>query len=163
MTDFLDRFPRFGAAMKRLAEHRSERAGGPGYREAIDTIADEIIPAILGDAWKRAQRQPFFMDLARASSLIDHPEYLRRASAHGPHTWRNLVLISQPYAGFNNDICVVGREANRMVERKVPLGVWGVPRLGPWNPPGTSLVLLAPGLIGRNAAEFGFSDLVERT
>lgn len=179
MTDFLARWPRFAVALDAIGACRKEHAAAraatadfaddrarraalrliearraAAYRDALTTIGDEMLPAILGDRWALAKRQPWFERLSTMHTLVDHPEYFRRSWARGRHTWKVVALVSQPYGGF--------AESARASARSLgdTLGVWAAPRVGPWNAPATDLVLIAPHLRGLDAAEFGFIDLL---
>lgn len=166
-------FPRLRQAMTEFeAAFKLIRTTQPGARGAsdaarercFDAYASELLPAILGGAWKhtdktvtapggRASRRPY--PLFYHHNLFDHPLVFRRIGGiRGLTTWHNCAVIGLPYG-----IQAAATEDAASVTEKYGVGVWTRPDLSAWYPNWTCLVVAAIGLKPEEAARFGFTAL----
>ncbi|MDE2580919.1 MAG: hypothetical protein KGL52_04745 [Rhodospirillales bacterium] len=131
-------------------------------RRADRCIAAELLPALLGGAWRPARRGTGLVTSRTAGllcwPLIDHSRTFRRAETRGATAWRNSLLITEPYGTFtpDGDPAPKALAHARGIRAEIGAGVWARPDLSPWNPGGTALVLIAAGLRPEDASKFGF-------
>ena len=136
-------------------------------RDALAAYAEELLPAVLGGCWHCARRGsliPYHRPTEAAlfgPPLIDHAVNFRRANAKGPLTWRNGVLLTEPYDALDrNGQPQPGAAAQaRRLRAEFSIAVWASRPLSRWYPGWTALLILARDLRPADAARFGFIAL----
>lgn len=152
---------------ERLAWQQKHNASDAAYRQVRAAYASELLPAILGGEWAETKRSLFvrqpgtrddFFLAPHFHDLFDHPLHFRRRGAKGPLTWKNCVLIGQPYPAEPDQ----GAEQALALARHFGVGVWRRDDLSAWYPGVTMLVIAAQGLTPQNAQKFGFKPLSDQ-
>jgi hypothetical protein len=149
---------------KRTAARVAQDAHAAANAAAVSAYAAELLPAIFGGGWMRAASGsliPYGRLEHRAMlswPLIDHGVSYRRRGERGPLTWRNGVLLAEPYSigGDDGAHTSEARAQARLLRAELSLGVWCCPALSRWFPTRTTLLLIARDLRPSRAAEFGF-------
>ena len=178
MADFIPKFeayhgscePERTAPLKERLEWRYKQEDSKAaQRVVVAAYASELLPAILGGAWRRTESavreptglryygRPIYSDYY---TLFDHPLHFRRAGTKGMATWTNAVVVGRPYNIFKdgNPRDEAVRHAESLVE-KHHVGVWARPDLSAWYPGSTALVIAGKGLRAEDADRFGFVAL----
>ena len=151
-------------AAARAARADAKDAHDTALATAYAALATDLLPPLLGGAWRPTQigsliRPGEWSLLTRP--LVDHARAFRRADARGPTTWRNAVLVSEPYGVFDRTGAPAADALAqaRRIRAELGVGVWGRADLSPWYPGWTALVLIAADLRPDAAARFGFTPL----
>lgn len=159
-------FPLLSASIAEIPPGNKAKAPET-YDAAIARYADEMLPAILGGEWKRSSCDTFsllgiraikgFTFGIRVQALFDHQVGYRICGAKGPHTWKNCVLLGQPYHAFDRrgEITSDAKAIANQLKR-IGVAVWVRRDLSAWFPGATQLVLASPRLMGKSADQFGF-------
>lgn len=145
----------------KLAARLASAAHSAASMRAYTVIGDELLPALFGGKWKKTSL-PLWADIGLDGTLIDHQKAYRLAGMKGPTTWRNSVIVSEPYNAVSREgKPTTGAIADAAYLRaKLDVGVWVSRDLSPHFPGWTSLVLLAGGMIlPEDAGAFGFMAL----
>lgn len=136
------------------------------HEKALGAYAEEMLPAILGDTWKRAGRS---MRAAPRGSrraqwviesyytLFDHGQAFRRTKGAGQLVWSNAAIIGQPYPRSEDAM----EECAAQLCADHPVTIWRRDDLSDWAPGWTSLILVAENyhLKPENAVAFGFRPM----
>jgi hypothetical protein len=73
---------------------------GPDFnaaqQRAIDAYSSELLPTVLGGKWSRGKPGVPWSD-QYSLELFDHPIWFRRREVGGPRSWRNCVVLGNPY------------------------------------------------------------------
>lgn len=131
----------------------AEAAHDDANRAALAAYATELLPAILGGSWQRAEHslipygRPAEADLFRRP-WVDHVVTYRRTGTAGPLTWCNGAMLSEPYDAFTRDGQPRAEAIAQAHQMRVALGVgiWASRRLSRWYPGWTALVVVARDL-----------------
>lgn len=158
-------------AAKALPKDRSlavkETKAYASLKEAQDTgyklIADEVLPAILGGEWRQTKVPSWFYTAGFShfvAPLFDHTKTYRLVGSKGPTTWKNAILVSEPYNALSREgdpaASAVSQAAR--LRKELIVATWVRKDLSIRYPGWTSLVLVG-SLLDQASDHGGFTVL----